>query len=118
MIKVNETQCVEKKNRWYYLHECIRDEIVSSHTIKKSEYDRAIRRGIFISDKEMTISDKIFDIMAEKNIKQLDLSKATKISQSVIADWKRLRTNPAANKILAICECLDVTPEELLRGAK
>ena len=117
MIKVNEKQYVEKRNRWYYLHECNGDEIISSYTIKKSEYDRAIRRGIFISDKEITISDKIFDIMAEKNIKQLDLSKATNISQSTIADWKRLRTNPAANKILAICEFLDVTPVELLSGS-
>lgn len=36
------------------------------------------------------------------------------ISQSTISDWKRKKTNPSADKILKICETLNVTPYELL----
>lgn len=32
--------------------------------------------------------------------------------------WKRKRTNPVSDKILIICEVLEVTPYELLSGAE
>ena len=45
---------------------------------------------------------------------QKDFAIKTGISQSTISDWKTKRTNPAADKIMVICDVLGVTPEELL----
>ena len=42
----------------------------------------------------------------------------TGIAESSISDWKKKRTNPVSDKILIICEVLDVTPYELLSGAE
>lgn len=62
----------------------------------------------------MTISEKIFCLISEKGITQKEFSEQTGISQSTISDWKRKKTNPSADKILKICEVLQVTPYELL----
>lgn len=66
----------------------------------------------------MTISQKIFDILDTKGISQKDFSIATGIPQSTISDWRKKNTNPASDKILIICETLDVTPYELLSNVK
>ena len=63
----------------------------------------------------MTISERIFKIMDEREISQMDFSKATGIAQSTISDWKRKKTNPSADKIMIICKVLNVTPYELLQ---
>lgn len=62
----------------------------------------------------MVISERIFYILEEKGITQKEFSEKTGISQSTISDWKRKKTNPSADKILKICETLNVTPYELL----
>lgn len=62
----------------------------------------------------MTISERIFKIMGEKKITQLELSKNTGIGQSTISDWKTKKTNPSADKIMILCATLEVTPEDLL----
>lgn len=62
----------------------------------------------------MLISERIFKIMAKKNISQLEFSKITGIAQSTISNWKHKKTNPSADKIMIICAALDVTPEDLL----
>ena len=62
----------------------------------------------------MKISEKIFKIMDEKGITQLELSKATGIAQSVISDWKTKGTNPSANKLLSIAKALDCDVMDLL----
>lgn len=62
----------------------------------------------------MVISERIFYILEEKGITQKEFSEQTGISQSTISDWKRKKTNPSADKILKICETLNVTPYELL----
>lgn len=62
----------------------------------------------------MLISEKIYNIMKEKGISQIEFAKRTGISQSTISDWRRKGTNPSADKIMAICGALDVTPYELL----
>ena len=63
----------------------------------------------------MKISERMFLIMDEKNITQMELSESTGIAQSCISDWKTKKTNPAADKIMVICKALNVTPEELLQ---
>ncbi|MBR0392631.1 MAG: helix-turn-helix transcriptional regulator [Oscillospiraceae bacterium] len=64
----------------------------------------------------MTISERMFQIMEEKQITQYRLSKMTGISTKTISDWRNKKTNPGADKIMVICEALQVTPETLLTG--
>ena len=64
----------------------------------------------------MTISDKIFELIKERGMTQKEFALRTGIAQSSISDWKRKKTNPASEKILIICETLNVTPYELLGG--
>lgn len=66
----------------------------------------------------MIISERIFKIMNERGMSQIEFSRKTGISQSTISDWKRKKTNPAADKIMIICEVLNVTPYEILQGEK
>ena len=69
-------------------------------------------------EQEMTISDKIFELIRERGMSQKEFSEATGIAQSSISDWKRKKTNPVSEKILIICEVLEVTPYELLSGTE
>lgn len=64
----------------------------------------------------MTISERLFRIMEEKNISMPELSRMTGISRHTIYDWQRKGTNPGADKIMVICEALQISPEELLIG--
>ena len=66
----------------------------------------------------MTISEKIFDILDTRGITQKTFSLATGIPQSTISDWRKKNTNPSSDKILAICDFLDVTPYELLSNVQ
>ena len=64
----------------------------------------------------MIISERIFYVMEQKNITQLELSKRTGIATSNISDWKKKKTNPKADCLLSICDALEITPEQLLTG--
>jgi len=66
----------------------------------------------------MIISERIFKILKEKQISQKTFSEQTGIAQSTISDWKRKKTNPASDKIMIICNVLEVTPYELLSGTE
>jgi transcriptional regulator with XRE-family HTH domain len=66
----------------------------------------------------MTISEKVFELIKERGMTQKEFSEATGIAQSSISDWKRKKTNPVSDKILIICQTLDVTPYELLSGTE
>jgi len=66
----------------------------------------------------MIISERIFAMLEEKGMSQKTFSGLTGIAQSTISDWKRKKTNPAADKIMIICEVLEVTPYELLSGTE
>ena len=61
----------------------------------------------------MIISERIFYIMEQKNMSQLELSRRTGIATSNISDWKKKKTNPKADCLLSICDALDITPEQL-----
>lgn len=65
----------------------------------------------------MTISDRIFETLRQREMSQKVFSEKTGISQSTISEWKSKRTNPTSEKIMIICKVLDVTPEWLLSGA-
>ena len=64
----------------------------------------------------MVISERIFELIKEKGMTQKEFALATGIAESTISDWKRKKTNPVSEKILIICQVLDVTPERLLSG--
>ena len=63
----------------------------------------------------MTISERIFKIMDERGMSQIEFSRKTGISQSTISDWKRKKTNPASDKIMVICKVLNVSADEVLQ---
>lgn len=65
-----------------------------------------------------TISDRIFELLSEKGMSQKEFAKRTGIAESSISDWKKKRTNPVSDKILIICEVLEVSPYDLLSGAE
>ena len=64
---------------------------------------------------DMIISERIFKIMDERGMTQIEFSRKTGISQSTISDWKRKKTNPAADKIMVICDVLNVSPYDVLQ---
>jgi transcriptional regulator with XRE-family HTH domain len=64
----------------------------------------------------MTISERLFKIMDEKDVSIPDLSRMTGISRHTIFDWHKKNTNPSSDKILIICRALDITAEQLLSG--
>ena len=63
----------------------------------------------------MTISERIFKVMEEQGMTQLEFSRLTGIAQSTISDWRRKGTNPAADKLLIISNVLNVSVYELLQ---
>lgn len=64
----------------------------------------------------MTISERIFFVMAKRDMTQTELAKKTGISTSTICDWKRKKTNPQSDYIFVISEALGVSSEQLLTG--
>ena len=47
---------------------------------------------------------------------QVEFAKQVGIATSTISEWKKKKTNPAADKIMNICNVLQITPEQLLTG--
>lgn len=66
----------------------------------------------------MLISERVFEILKHKDITQKEFAIRTGISQSTISDWKTKKTNPASDKIMLICDVLEITPYELLSGVE
>ena len=64
----------------------------------------------------MTISERIIERLQQISMSQKDFAAQVGIQQSTISEWKKNKTNPSSDKILAICKILDVTPEWLLSG--
>ena len=64
----------------------------------------------------MTIGQKIFYLLEEKQMTQKEFSNRTGISTTTISDWRKKNTNPGSDKIMSICAALEVTPEYLLSG--
>jgi len=56
----------------------------------------------------MTISERILKVLKDRNM--------TQIATSTISEWKKRKTNPTADKIMDICNVLQITPEQLLTG--
>ena len=64
----------------------------------------------------MTVSERIFERINQLSMTQKEFSEKTGILPSTISEWKKRKTNPLSEKIMPICEALEVTPEWLLTG--
>lgn len=77
---------------------------------------RSKRINVRIGEHDMIISERIFKILQDKHMSQSAFAKKVGLPGSTISDWKTKKTNPTAEKIMAICKVLEVTPEQLLTG--
>ena len=73
-----------------------------------------IIKSVRKSKRTMKIHDKIFNRIKELGMTQKEFSQKTGIPQSTISDWKGKNLNPAVDKIMIICDVLELTPNELL----
>lgn len=64
----------------------------------------------------MTISERILKVLKDRNMTQVEFAKQVGIATSTISEWKKKKTNSAADKIMNICNVLQITPEQLLTG--
>ena len=64
----------------------------------------------------MIISERILKVIKERNMTQAEFAKKVGIGNSTISEWKKKKTNPTAEKIMDICNVLQITPEQLLTG--
>ena len=65
----------------------------------------------------MQIYERIFEFLKQKGMSQTELSDKTGISQSTISDWKNKQMNPSSDKIMLICDALEISPYMLLSGS-
>lgn len=64
----------------------------------------------------MSIVERIFSILEEKNLKSIELSKILNVGTGQISTWKKRNTDPPAKYIPQICEFLGVSYDYLLTG--
>ncbi len=64
----------------------------------------------------MTISERIFKILEREKMSQREFCRRVGITPSTVSDWKTKKHNPSSDKIMDICEVLNLTPEQLLTG--
>ncbi len=67
-------------------------------------------------DYTMTICERLFALIAEKNLKVSDMCKKIGVNTSTTTNWKQRNTDPPSKFLIPICEFLGVTLEYLLTG--
>lgn len=67
-------------------------------------------------ENKMTISERILKVLKDRKMTQAEFAKQVGIATSTISEWKKRKTNPTADKIMDICNVLQITPEQLLTG--
>ncbi|MBQ9504330.1 MAG: helix-turn-helix transcriptional regulator [Lachnospiraceae bacterium] len=63
----------------------------------------------------MYVSDRIYKLMEARGLTQTEFCKRTGIPQSTVSEWRRKKLNPSIDRILSICDVLEVSPYELLQ---
>ena len=61
----------------------------------------------------MIISERIIKVLKERNMTQAEFAKQVGISTSTISEWKKRKTNPTVEKIMDICNVLQITPGDV-----
>lgn len=64
----------------------------------------------------MTINERMFAVMAEKGIKDIQLCKHLNKATSVVSNWKTRKNDPPAEYLIPICEFLGISLQYLLTG--
>ena len=62
----------------------------------------------------MRFQERVKELRIQKGLSQMELSKATGISQSAIAKWELGKTEPTASAIVALAEYFGETTDYLL----
>ncbi|SCY74673.1 helix-turn-helix domain-containing protein [Butyrivibrio sp. INlla14] len=66
----------------------------------------------------MKISERIFTRLKEMGMTEASFARQIGASRSTVSDWKNKNQNPSSDRIMKICEVLEMTPEELLAGTE
>lgn len=64
----------------------------------------------------MTINERLFYTINQKNIKLTDLARILNVNKTVISAWKNRGTNPPVEYTVQICELLGISIEYYLTG--
>ncbi len=64
----------------------------------------------------MTIGDKIAQLRTEANISQEELAERLNVSRQSVSKWEMNQAIPQIEKVLTICDCFNVSADELLRS--
>ena len=62
----------------------------------------------------MNIGERLKELRSEKNLSQMELSKATGISQSSIARWELNKSEPTASDIIVLARFFGESADYLL----
>lgn len=63
---------------------------------------------------KMTITERMFELLKERNAKAKDLCDFLGINGSTMTNWKKRGTTPPAEFIIPICKFLNISVYELL----
>ena len=63
----------------------------------------------------MNVGSRINALMESKKMTQKEFCQKTGLPQSTVSEWTRNDKCPSADKVLRICDALEVTPYELLQ---
>lgn len=58
---------------------------------------------------------KYVKLRDEKNVRDVDVSRATGIPQSTFTDWKSGKSNPKLDKLMKIAQFFNVSIEEFVK---
>ena len=64
----------------------------------------------------MTINERFFKLLDEKNVSQKDFCEATGIPKQTVSGWKNRKTDPPASLIPTIAAYFGITSDFLLTG--
>ncbi len=62
----------------------------------------------------MNISERLRELRSEKGVSQMELAKATKLSQSAIARWELGKSEPTASAIIILARYFGESADYLL----
>ncbi len=62
----------------------------------------------------MTFGERLKELREEKNISQMELSKATGLSQSAIARWELNKTEPTVSALIILSKYFNESVDYLL----
>lgn len=65
-------------------------------------------------NKDMKFQERIRELRVQKGLSQMELSKATGLSQSAIAKWELGKTEPTATAIVVLAKFFGETTDYLL----